>query len=420
MKIEKMDGVTITTITEPKFKTNRLLIRLIEPVANHKLAERTLLANILETSTQKYPTQTDLAKQLEQLFGATLNVTVRREGNAHILSFSISFVDDQFVNQDLLNQVLDLMNEVIFHPLTGQHGFEQSVFELQRKNLVAYIQSVKDDKVSYALQQAQKTYFDSPDQKSPSYGFAEEYDGITNDSLYADYQSFIASDAVAIYYMSAHENDQAIDLIKTKLPFEKRTPQTFDYYYQQPKKAKAELTEKFDVAQSQLDLIYQTPFYYNDDYFYYAALVFNAVFGGSPSSKLFTQVREKASLAYFASSRLDLYRGTMSVQTGIAAQNKEQTLSLIMAQLDLIKNGDVSDEEMQHAKSLLINAKVASEDRPGTIIQQAYRKEYLHMNRSLDDFVSAIEQVSIDDLKECASAVELQTIYFLEGELNGD
>ena len=81
-----------------------------------------------------------------------------------------------------------------------------------------------------------------------------------------------------------------------------------------------------------------------------ALFVFNAVFGSGVTSKLFMNVREKLSLCYYAGSTVDTHKGLMLVSSGVDFDKADAAKAEIFAQLDAVKRGDITDEELDAAR----------------------------------------------------------------------
>lgn len=333
-------GVDLHIIPTKQFKMNHVLIDFATPQTPTNATARNLLANLLETSTHRYPTQTALARQLAALYGAYVNLFVNRLGTLHTVRLRASFVNNRFVNENLFEKISELINEILFHPLIDDGEFDGPTFRIQSNNLKSSIKSLYDDKQFMANQRLMDLYYqDDSVMKVPSFGQIKDLETLSAMSLVSTYKSMINNDKVDIFILGDIDPVVAQDVF-AKMPFKDRIVDDISPLYRQlPYDTVQKKNEYQQVSQAKLNLAYSLPVYYHDTN-YYAGLVFNGLFGGTPYSKLFTNVREKASLAYYASSRLLPFNGLLSVQTGIQASNKDKVQQLIAEQLHALQNGD--------------------------------------------------------------------------------
>ena len=381
MQVQIVPGVTLDFIASKQFKTSRINLTFATAAVSKKtVALRTLIANMLEVSSQKYPNQKAISDQLAFLYGATFGTSVNRRGNLHLVNFEMRVVNDHYLKekQQLLTEAINFLQELIFNPLVTNQAFDQAMFTLQQKNLIAYLESIKDNKQAYALQKLQQAYFEDPVHQIPPYGDKENLAALTAAECYAYYQEMLAHDEVN--KLVAYEEQQ-------------------------------------DLNQSKLDLAYHFPVEYRGKY-HYAALVFNALFGGSALSKLFTNVREKASLAYYANSSFDSLRQVLFVQTGIQADKKQQVLDLIEQQLAALVAGDVEAQLLANIKQELITDYEIRQDSQATALIQATMDQLSQSKVTASEWKAAIMAVSVADVQAVAALAKLEVSYFLKGQIN--
>lgn len=422
MTYQLAEGVNLHVLQTKQYKTVRIFVRFTTRLAKETLTKRSLLSSLLETNSLNYPDQTQLSAKLADLYGASFGLSVRKKGNLHWLNAGISFVNGKYVNDSkIFNQVVDFLKEVLFYPNIKEQKFDQLTFDLEKNNLKLYLESLNEDKQTMASLALQELYFEqSAAQKIPSMGTIEDLEELTAGSLATYYQEMIATDQVDIFVVgdvSAEEVKEAIE----KLPFMDRVYLHPEIYYTQPKvNIIKERQIQEPVVQAKLNLAYQTDIYY-DQPERFSLMVFNGLFGGFPHSKLFMNVREKESLAYYASSSVDTFRGFMSVQTGIDGKNRNQVLHLIHDQLESLRNGEVTELEFAQTKAMLRNQYLLSLDAPQATIETAYLDNWLPETQLTDEeWLSRMEKVTIHDIQDVAQKVELQAIFFLDGGMTNE
>jgi predicted Zn-dependent peptidase len=319
-------------------------------------------------------------------------------------------------DQPLTNQAIQFLQRVIWQPLASDHQFDQATFDRQKTNLEAAIKSVADDKQYYAAQQLNAALFaNEPAQQVPSFGVIDDLAAIDARSLYRYYQQLLQDDQIDIIVTG--DIDEAAVLEQwQQVGFEDRsTGRPRPFYQHHNLKDYVEVHEEQALSQAKLNLGYDFPVFYRGDH-YYAALVFNELFGGSPLSKLFTNVREKASLAYYASSSLDTFRGVLKVQAGIDGKNHDQVLAIIADQLTAIQNGDFTDNLVDQLKLGLINDFESSLDSQRTVAVQTLIDDLTQQHVSDADWLHQIQSVTREQIIAVAKMATLNNGFFLSGE----
>lgn len=409
-------GVDLHVIPTKQFKMTHILIDFATPQTTTNATARNLLANLLETSTHLYPTQTALARQMAKLYGAFVSLGVGRVGRLHTVRLRSSFINNHLAQNNLFAQVTELINQVLFHPLIDDGEFDSPTFRLQVNNLASSIKALYDDKQFYANQQLLKLYYPSDSvMRTPSFGKLPDLDYCTPASLVQTYEKMINQDKVDIFVLGNVNPEDVYSAIH-QLPFADRNSQLPDtpFYFQQVHEDVVSQEEQQHVSQAKLDLGYHLPIYYRDP-LYPAALVFNGLFGGTPYSKLFTNVREKAGLAYYASSRLAPFSGLVNVQTGIQPTDYQTALTMIQEQVTELQTGNFTGDLMREVQDALVNQHYAGFDLANNILEHHLVNQLLSL-REQTDFANQINQVTKNDVMKVASMIKLQASYLLSGE----
>lgn len=419
MPITVAQGVNLHVVPTEKYKTVRILVRFNTRLNRETITKRTLLSSLMETNSLNYPDQVKLSEKLAELYGASFGINVNKKGNLNWLNLSMNLVNDKYLeNSHVLADAVDFVKEILFYPNIINGQFEAETFQREKENLKAYYESISEDKQVYSSLALQNLYFSqSEDQKIPSFGTIADLEKETAESIAAYYQQMIREDQVDIFVLGDVDETEVAALFH-KLPFEDRVPGIADVFYAQPSRnVIEERSEQETLAQSKLNLGYHTDVYYGDEN-YFALQIFNGVFGGFPHSKLFMNVREKENLAYYASSNIDTFRGFLSVQTGIDGKNRNQVLRLISVELDNIRQGNVTDLEIEQTKAMLKNQYLLSLDNIGAVLENNYLNELIpHLRLKDDEWIRRMEAVTVADVQRVAKLVQLQAIFFLEGEI---
>lgn len=417
MTISLAENVTLHVIPTKKYKTTRVLIRFATDVTKENASYRTLLSSLLETSSANYPTNKQMNEHLSELYGASFGSGTGKKGNQHFLEVSLSVVNEKFLprKEAVLAAGIDFLEQVLFYPNVQDGQFDKAQFEREKRNLMAYIQSIYDDKQSRAGLSLQALYFeDYPEQAIPSFGDYYIIKNIENEALVSYYHQMLREDQIDIMVLGDVEEESVRPLFES-LPFQGRSTSSPSFFVNTVATSLKEQTECLEVKQGKLNMGYQTGvYYYDEDYF--AAQVFNGLFGGFPHSKLFMNVREKESMAYYASSHLDTFRGMLTVQTGIDDRLKDKVMTLIDAQLASLQLGEISQEDLYQTKEMLKNQYRLSQDNPSVMMEVSYLSHYIpNMVMSDDDWFNKIDAVEVADVQRVAQRVKKQAIYFMKG-----
>ncbi len=412
------EGVQVHYLPTTQYKTIQIMVRFTSLLKKDTITKRTLLSSLLETNSLHYPNQLLLSEKLADLYGASFGVDINKKGNYHLLTLSVNLVNGNYLENQpaVFEEAVDFIHEILFFPYIEKNAFHSATFDREKENLLDYLASVNEDKQLYAALKLQEILFsESPAQKTPSFGTIEDLQKETASSIGAYYQEMLLKDQVDIFVIGdiVPEN---INKLLQKLKFQPRAPLLNEIFY--PSKTGNVIFEKVEeqpIVQSKLNLGYHTNIYfYQKDYFPF--LVFNGIFGGFPHSKLFTNVREKQSMAYYASSSIDTFRGVMTVQTGIDGKNREKVLRLVAEQLQAIQTGEITKDELQQTKAMLKNQYLLSMDNPNAQLEKKYVEVvYPDSKISLETWCKRIDEVSEKQVQDIAAQVQLAAVYFLEG-----
>ncbi|MCI0130340.1 pitrilysin family protein [Vagococcus sp. CY53-2] len=418
MTIKLNNQVNLHIIPTNKYKTVRIVVRFATPLDAITSSKRSLLASLMETNSLNFPDQVALSKKLAELYGAGFYVSVNRTGNQHYLSIGLNVINDNIAPNgvSILEDSVEFLKEIIFNPNIKNNAFDTETFAREKENLIVDIESIFDDKQTYAAMSLQNLFFsDNKNQKTPSFGDIEQIKQETPESIAEYYTDMIAHDKIDIL-VSGNVEEGYVERCFKNFGFVDREEMKTDLFYKQPfKNIIQQKSEVLPVVQSKLNIGYHCDVYYHDD-MYFPLMVFNGLFGGFPHSKLFLNVREKHSLAYYASSSIDPFRGFISVQTGIDSSNRERVLRLVNEQLKDMTAGEFSDELLEQTKKMLINQYLLSSDNQRAVVEQHYLFSNVpYADLSQEEWMKKMNAVTKEDVQDVATGINLQAVYFMEG-----
>ncbi|WP_252891285.1 EF-P 5-aminopentanol modification-associated protein YfmF [Thermoclostridium stercorarium] len=285
---------------------------------------------ILRRGCRRYPTQQDLALRLEELYGAGVNVAVHKKGEYQIIQLSARFVSDRFTvnGANLFEEVGALLLDILTDPVTENGAFSKEYFEQERENLIQRIRSRVNNKMYYAMQRCMEEMCAGEPFAVNDDGDEERAKTLTNEALFEHYRGLLTHNPVYVY-ISGNINDHELERYIRKFEVIERN-NLISLPSIQVKKEVGELRrieEPMDVSQGKLCIGFRTQIEANSPE-YYPLVIYNGILGGGVHSKLFQNVREKASLAYSAFSTIEKFKGLLVAVCGIEISNRDRLREL--------------------------------------------------------------------------------------------
>jgi len=417
-KIEISKGVSLRFIETDKFKTNVMSVCFSVPLCRENITKTALIPRLLKRGTEKYPTMTELSRRAEELYGASIGANIGKRGDRAIVKCSVQFVSDSFINESIIGDITDLLKEFIFCPAIKDNAFDEEYVNQEKENAKNHILGLINDKKEYASVKCTEIMFEGDPYEVFPFGYVEDLDAIDGKNLYERYEEIIKSAKVDVYVSGSFDRDIVREKIEESFkPFLcDRTPE-----FCETKLAVNEdnieiknVTEEMPVSQSKLSMGFNcgiAPI--SDDY--YAMAVFSCIYGGSPFSKLFNNVREKLSLAYYVFSAFDRNKSFVKINAGIEASKFDEAYNEIMLQLDAMKNGDFTDDEILSAKMYMKTQSGSVKDSLAATEDFYMTRELLGYEESVDEFMDKINLVTRERIIAAANTLQLDTVYFLKG-----
>jgi predicted Zn-dependent peptidase len=413
--IKEMGGYKLLMVKTDKFKTNTLIFKMRAPLQKEDVTKRALLPNVLQSNSKKFPSTGQLRGYLDELYGATFYIDLAKKGEYHSISFAMEIANERFLSDPtpLLKTAIDFLVEVLTNPNVENGEFHKETVEKEKRSLKQRIQSIYDDKMKYSNNRLIEEMCKDEPYSIHVHGNESEVDTITAKDLYDYYQKALAEDELSLYIIGDIEEQTVEGIVNERLTFPSRTPQVVEKKHPVNVEEKV-IKEEQDVKQGKLNIGYRTNVTYGDsDYF--ALQVFNGVYGGFSHSKLFINVREKASLAYYAASRVESHKGLLMVMSGIDNSNFDKAVSIIKEQMQAMKNGDFSDDDLIQTKAVIKNQLLETLDTARGMVEILYHNVVAGQEIQLDEWLERIDQVTKEEVVRVANKIQLDTIYFLTG-----
>lgn len=416
MQIE--NGIKFHKINTNKFKTNLLAVYLTTKLNRENITKNALILAILRRGTNNLKTQESINIKLEELYGAEFNCGIDKFGNNSVFKFYIESLNDEFTykKEKILKESLNTLFDIIFNPLTKNNMFSEEYFNSEKENLRQIIKSRKDNKGTYAYTRCIEEMYKNEPYGLYTYGYEEDLDKITNEELYKTYLNIIKTCKIDIFASGDFSNGSEIDnIIMENVKQINLEPREVSHLYIQneSKKANKEKVVKENMEVSQGKLVIGLDVTNANREEKPATSVYNAILGGGANSKLFQNVREKASLAYSAGSLYIKNKNNIIIKSGIEDKNYDKALGIIKQQIQDMKDGKFSEEDIENAKQLIIASFRAMQDEQDSAISYYFGKEMEQEKIDIPTYINQIADVTKKQIVDVANKITINTIYFL-------
>lgn len=422
MQIKKLsNGVEGCFIETSKFKTSRISINMFVNTDDETTAAYSLLQMLLTSATVKYPDYTSLNAALSELYGAALYGDVVKFGDMRIIKFVIVFLDDKYAlnGEKVSKKAVDLLLSAIFDPQITEGKFKDSDFNNNKRLLIEQINGEINDKRRYAIVNTEKAMFEIEPAGVPRYGSAKSVERLTNEDVVKAHKRLLNEAFVRVNVVSQSNPENVFNMIAEKFSQLERNVEKVDLskYHKTLGEVKT-IEEHLDVTQGKLCMGF-TLECDGTRLDIAKSAIFVDMFGGGPYSKLFTNVREKQSLCYYCAARLDSRKSTFIVDSGILEENREKAYNGILEQLEDIKNGNFTDDELKASKMSISDALSTVSDLSANI-DNWYAMLTFDEQETIETYREKINNVTREDIINKANSVLLDTVYFLGGLKGGN
>lgn len=419
-RINISDGINLGYIEKTKFKTNFFKICFCMNLEEGVPTNLSLLAGVLMRASKNYPSISAINNRLDYLYDMNVSSGTYKRGERLYFSYECDFIKDEFLpdGEKLLDEALGMFEELVFNPYLADGGFDKKILDSEKTELENSIKSIINYKNAYVREKCIETLCQGERYAVSEQGKLEDIPEVTEKSLYEFYKRMLECSTVEIVFVGqADETKLAEDFRRIFEKNTKRSPKPIDetYITGKTKEKVCEKTEKMQVNQGKLALGFRTGVGVIDKDCT-AMSLFAEIFGGSPMSKLFMNVREKLSLCYYCRASLDSYKGIMLVLSGIQSKNRDKSFEAIMKELSDIQSGKVTPDEFEAAKLSLVNSYKTLDDSPAALSAWYISRIMCKSFENPEAIVERIQNTTLEEVIEVSKKVKLDTVYFLKGE----
>lgn len=411
----------IGVIKTTKFKNNA--ISLVVPVSlSENITGYNVLAQLMKRGTKNYGSSSEISRYLQDLYGAVFDIALNKVGEKLFVIFYIGFLDNRFTlyKEDLWDKAIAFLNEIIYAPAFIEDDFDEDILAQELENHRMYVESVYDDKGHYSMGRVMEMgLMDSV--RHPEYGYIKDLEGLTKDVLIELWEALKKKPAFCYASGNITKEEEVQEKLSTlAILNEGEQKEALKSLGERSyNRAAGEVYETMKVQQGKMSLLYNAnASVFQDNYF--ALVLFNSIFGGGAHSKLFNEVREKHSLAYSIYSTFDKFSGVMTIGAGVDYRNFEKVKNLIDEELQKMRQGIFTDQEVSAARTKIKSSLRSMEDSMFSMSSYLTALRVFGISYTVEDVMKGIDGVTKEEIIAVAGGIEYIAGHYLQGEVQND
>ncbi len=422
-RIKLSEGVHLNIHPSDKFKTNYFSVCFVVPLEKENAHLTALVTKVLARGCRKYPTMAAISEKLEYLYASDISPIYVKRAESLIVGFCADFIKDAYLpnsSEGLLAEVIQLVFDLLFDPLVENGAFSETYTDGEKTDLINAIGAKINNKAAYAKERCTSLMFGAHPYGVSETGTISDVRSATAADVYARYKAIVETAPIEISFNGEADTDTLKKWIYERLPQSTTRLSAFPgrtFLEGEPDELN-EVSEEMPVAQGKLVMGFRMGGIEVGHPDAAAFSVFNEIFGGSPNSKLFMNVREAMSLCYYCRSMPDMYMSALFISCGIETENRVKAQDAILAQLDAMKHGEFSEEDIADAKRSLANSYRELDDSAAALCLWYTSRRLCGSAATPDEIMRAIEAVRAEDIKRVAEKVVLDSVYFIKGTGN--
>lgn len=409
---EIAEGVYFSSYRDSRFKINRIAVAFIDTLDRKTASLNVLIPALLCRTNSDYKTMFELNRRLSELYSTSLGDFSSKVGDIERFGVFTDSIDDRFAfdGENVLEEAALLLRDCIFNPNLENGVFPENTTAIQKQNLMDNNDNEINDKALYTYRKGiEKAFFGEPASVS-IYGENEDIEKITPETAYKRYLEILETKNVEIFCVGPGDFSVVQDIFAEAFGNIKRNPEPMPKtYISNIKSDVCNSGENMDVSQSKLLMVFKTDS--KEDRLAFSLM--SNIFGGDFSSKLFSVVREKLSLCYYCHSRYLTSKGALTVECGVEKDNIEKAKNAILEQLEEIRSGNFTDEDMAKAKLSMRNNFKSVGDRITGIANWYMNNIMLGIDGTPEREADGTDAVTRERIIEAANSIKLDTVFVL-------
>lgn len=406
-------NIKILNLKSNQFKTNLISIYIKRPLNEGEVTMNSLIPSVLKMGSENFPTQAEISKAFQELYGSSFGVGVGKIGEKQILSFKLSLTNDKYLEEKITQKAFSLLMDIMLKPLVENGGFKERYVDIEKEVLKEAILSRINNKGTYSLERCIEEMCKNELYSIHEDGKIEDLEKIDTVSLYEHYRKILEESEIDIAFTGEFDIESLENEIISRFSFRNKEivkipREKINYNIDQVKN----VVEEMDVSQGKIVMGYRTNIdIISDDFI--PMFMYSVILGSGVHSKLFMNIREKHSLCYSINSYLEKMKSIMFITAGIETVNFDKTIGLIKKEVEDMNNGVISENELEFAKKFVKNNLRSLKDSIWSLSDYYYNLSNQGRNETVEEFLEKIESVKVDDIKRISSNIQLDTVYFL-------
>ena len=412
-RIKIGEGINLNLINIDKFKSNLLSLYFLIPLNREDITKNALLPLVLKRGTKELNTNLRIQTKLEEMYGADFSVSVNKKGERLVIRFTIEGPREDFVkDKGYIFEMINFIKSMVYDPYLEDGIFSNQYLEQEKEILIRLIEGKINEKRDYAIIRCIEEMCKNEKFSIYPLGYVEDLNSIDSKILYNQYTKILSQATIELFYVGQYGKKVEEYLINAFKMERKNIFRIERESITGNVQVKNMVYEDMDINQGKLVIGYRTGIPYEDN-LYNGLLVASDILGGGPNSKLFKNVREKESLAYYIGSKVYKYKSIVLIDGGIEFNNFEKTIEIIRSQIDNMKMGVFSDEDIEISKRS-IKTSIESIKDSAFLISEFFLSNVLSKDaRSLGETLTDIDKVTKEDIVKASKKINVDTIYFL-------
>lgn len=411
---EIADNVYFSSITDSRFKLNKVSVTFITGLSDETAALNALVPCLLSKCNDKFRTMAQLNKKLSGLYAANLDCSIRKDGDLQYIGLYVTVIDNTFAlyNEDIMTEAVTILRDCIFSPYLENGLFPEGAVEIEKQNQIDDNNAEINDKTLYSLKKAYEAAFKGEPAETGALGKNEDIEKITPEAALRQYKKILESLSVEIVCTGCNDFGGTEKILKDAFCNIRREKNSLPV--NKISKAKSEpvrITEKLDIEQSKLVILFKSELRNKP-----ALMVMSSLYGGTESAKLFKVVREEMSLCYYCYSRLGYNKGVMTVESGVDRKNLDKAEAECLNQLNEIVKGNFTDEDIEKTKLSLLNSFSSVNDGVSTTLNWYFARIMDKDIITPEEMAERVNAVTREEIIEAAASMKTDTVFILTSE----
>lgn len=414
------EEVNFNVIKDDRFKTGRISISMYVPLNKDTVSVNAILPFLLTKSCRMYPDFTSLNKKLDELYGASIYANVGKIGEMQVLSMSASFLDDRYAleGESISEKVTELLCNMLFDPVVVNDNFSVENVNQEKRQLKELLESEYNDKKIFAKKRCEELMCKDEKYGINRLGTEQDVNKIMSTDVYNAWKNILKTAKFELFLLGNLDEQKALKVFKEAFSnIERENVVKFETKIIKKAEKEKSYNESIKASQSKLVMGFRTSIAGQDDDVNAMRLAI-ALFGATPHSKLFLNVREKYSLCYYCSARYDRIKGIMLVQSGVEKDNIEKAKQEILNQLEEIKRGNFSEDDIAAIKRTLTNDYRTVSDYLSSLESFYSSQAFDEKIYTPEEMVDNLNKITKEQIIEVSKKITLDTVYALVGHMD--